>query len=584
MDIDEDIKTTENLVLSLRQRHNALIPAANAPPEILCSIFAYHPVKVKRFTTISRPHTWLAILRVCSRWRNTYISTPTLWSDPGAVWLPEMKDYSEVVLERARGAPTDIEFYFADGLSSYRVKLPTALLEAVSWLRTLRVTGQLDTLSKIFRVLNDAPAPLLETLEFNLASDEYDKGHDLRRCRLFGGVAPALKILSLRNCMFAWDWSLLNAPTITELDIKGHSHGPRSTLEELLSVLSNLPRLEYLRLRNCLPDIMHRVAYVQDNRVELQKLAHFELVSNSPFALYAVAAHIRAPTSTNFILHCANFSLAGQHEVDTLHYEVLFEALQSHVFMDGATRQNRVPREGIVLDKHLVVRGSNEDILPCESAMEFGVMRYHEQDDLDAPFDFVRRKQTWEVFVGLTLSWEAGFEPNVAYNLRAQLVAATFGVFLNIAPLTALQAVFVAGDIFRDPAMFAVVFHKAKNVQALTLSADGALEALSGLVDVHNPLGDHLLFPSLKRLCICARPAHEVLSDGNTAFTHLRAMLRRRRDADQDAVDGLRMLDRLGLFHSEMPDAHVQRLGRLVTHGSVDLVTAEDDLDPEEVA
>lgn len=42
------------------------------------------------------------------------------------------------------------------------------------------------------------------------------------------------------------------------------------------------------------------------------------------------------------------------------------------------------------------------------------------------------------------------------------------------------------------------------------------------------------------------------------------------------------MLDRLGLFHSDMPDAQVQALGPLVRHGSVDLLRPEDDNDPDE--
>lgn len=253
----------------------------------------------------------------------------------------------------------------------------------------------------------------------------------------------------------------------------------------------------------------------------------------------------------------------------------------SHVLIDGP----RSPaRDGIDLDQHLSVTGSDEDCLPHESFLHLGVMRYHERDDLNTPFDSVRRKQTYEVFIQLALTWETSFEVNTPYALRATLAAFAYGAFLNAIPLVGIRAAFIAGDIFRHHTLFAMTFHKAQNVAALTLTGETqlvALEAMSGLIEVDNPLSNQPLFPSLRWLCICTTPAQAVLTDGNTAFTHLRTMLQRRVDADQDAVGGLRMLGRLGLFHSEMPDAQVEQLGPLVAHGSVDLLRAEDDVDSE---
>lgn len=40
MNLDEDIVAKEDLVLDLRQRHNALILAVNAPTDILYAIFS----------------------------------------------------------------------------------------------------------------------------------------------------------------------------------------------------------------------------------------------------------------------------------------------------------------------------------------------------------------------------------------------------------------------------------------------------------------------------------------------------------------------------------------------------------------
>lgn len=581
MNIDEEISATEDLVLSLRQRHNALVTAVNTPREILCAIFAYWPVELKRNIQIVRPPAWLAILQVCSRWRQTYLSTPTLWSDPGDIWLPELQQYVEVVLERALGAPIDIEFSFND--ISCIEKLPEALPAAISWLRSLKFYGQDSKLSKMLRVLNGLPAPRLEALQFDLASDEYDKGHDLRRCHLFAGEPPALKILTLRNCMFSWKWSFLTITTLTQLNIEGHSRGPRPALTDLLAVLSRLPVLEQLRLTNCLPILTQHVEHVHHTRVELQHLRRLKLISNSPLALHAVALHIRVPTSAKFSIRCTNYSFGEQPALDPFHAQLLSDIVIDHVLVDGL---NSSPREGIkrVFDQHLAIRGSEEDISPHESFMDFGAMRYHERYNLNAPFDFVRSKQSWESFLQFYITWETDFEPNTPYTPRAHMASFTYGAILNAVPLGGLQVAYLTGDIFRHHTRFALTFRKAINVQALTLAGEiqyHALEAMSGLIDIDSSLTDQLLFPSLKRLCLCITLAHTVLSDGRTAIRHLRAMLRRRRDADQNAVGGLRMLDRLGLFCSAIPDAQARGLGPLVRHGSADVIRADEDSDLE---
>ena len=214
--------------------------------------------------------------------------------------------------------------------------------------------------------------------------------------------------------MFAWDWPLLHSLNLTELIIEGHSHGPRPTLPELLLVLSKLTMLEHLDLKKCMPILTCRVRYVGDDCVDLPKLNFFWLEDSSPFALYAVAAHVRVPTTARFVISLANYSLSGQQEVDLTHCQVLSEAIQSHVFADGP--RSMTPRPGIALDRHLVICGSDEDHIPRESTMDFGTMHYRRSDDASAPFDFVRRGQSWDISIRLKLSWEANFEPNVAYT------------------------------------------------------------------------------------------------------------------------------------------------------------------------
>ncbi|KZV68083.1 hypothetical protein PENSPDRAFT_653526 [Peniophora sp. CONT] len=379
--------------------------------------------------------------------------------------------------------------------------------------------------------------------------------------------------------MFSWESPLLSVITLTELDIAAHSSLEHPTLEVLLAVLRRLPALKFIRLKNCLPSIAHRIAHDGHTRVEPPHLNHFELISGSPFALHAVAAHVRVPTSAKFLIQCDNYSFAHQVEFDEQHAQALADAVLSHVFVHGLHHH---PRDGIHIGQHLLALCSDEITQPYESSLEFGTMRYSDSDDVDTPFDFMRKSQSWEPFIGLNLSWDVDFEPNTPYILLEGLTMRAYKALLSNIPLDLLKGVHIAGDAFTEPETFIRSFHSAKNVEALTLSGEvqsAALEVMSGLINFDDPLSSEPLFPSLKRLCICELPPDAIMMDGNTALTHLRATLQRRRDADQDAVGGLRVLDRLGLFHSIVLAALVEELGPLVTHGSVDLITAGDNGD-----
>ena len=138
---------------------------------------------------------------------------------------------ADLCLERAHGAPIDIAFVMPDVDTPF--KLPTALPASAPWLRSLAFHGQDSEEADILLVSSEFAAPRLEEREFDLLSDEHVDVHDLRiECPLFSGEAPSLMELTIRDCIFSWDWRLLriHGLTSTDLEIGGHSLLPRPSL------------------------------------------------------------------------------------------------------------------------------------------------------------------------------------------------------------------------------------------------------------------------------------------------------------------------------------------------------------------
>ncbi|VDC03708.1 unnamed protein product [Peniophora sp. CBMAI 1063] len=566
MKIDEEIQATEDLVLGLRRQHNALISAANAPADILYEIFSFYPAKAKRNAKVSQPPTWRSIPMVCSRWRQTYISNPALWNAPGTIHLPEMINTTRLFLERAYGVPTDLSLHFRDP-ETLGAKLPKALAAGVPWLRSLEITGICSKLAGLLRVY--ALAPRLEELRLRLSGDE--DGHDISQSTLFAGGVPSLKTLTLTGCVFSWDSPLLRAPTLTDLEIDGHPSLPRPTLEVLLELLQCSSALKSVSLKNCLPEVGVRLSNsIGDKRLELPHLIHLELTSNSPFALHAVATHIRVPTSARFFIRCKDYAFADHFNVDEQHSQALVDAMLSHVLSRGPGSQ---PREGICLDQHLLALSSYQTYEPSDSSLEFGTMCYGNTDDLDAPFDFVRDMQSWTPSIGLHLSWDE-FRLRTLYPME-RMTEHAFNSLLSAIPLFELKGAHLSGDAFYHEEKVVSSFRDANNIEALTISRQalrGVLEAISGVFTDDLSFSSNPLFPSLKHLCVCDMPLQTIIARGETAYTHLRAALRRRREAggDQTSMNGLQQLDRLGIYHTYLPAAQMEELGQLVTYGSVD--------------
>ncbi|KAI0270711.1 hypothetical protein BC834DRAFT_788847, partial [Gloeopeniophorella convolvens] len=106
--VDKQIDDSELSILSMRTRHNALVPISTLPPELLARIFHLHALYHPPFTS-GKPLGWIVDTHVCRHWRQVALGDGSLWG--GIKGFPAAKSkwvYQMVV--RSKGAPLDFSF------------------------------------------------------------------------------------------------------------------------------------------------------------------------------------------------------------------------------------------------------------------------------------------------------------------------------------------------------------------------------------------------------------------------------------------------------------------------------------------
>lgn len=270
--------------LTLRTHHNSLSPICSTfPSELLAEVFAYLSLSEKPgpyFMTRSLRRSptravlgWIKVTHVCRHWRNVALDYSSLWGNISYEIGPK---WTKLMMERAKAAPLTLKQRMRmDTQRAADLGEPQFISSRMSQMEELELYGHPVDLRKIMRELQNKAAPRLKTLSLRCIHHANVPAHLMLHLEdgLFsGGNTPRLRTVIFKNCRFSWTSPLLSNLTylaiyqdkfvslfiLFRLLIEAFLYIRRSpipppTVDELLSVLGNLPQLESLSLENSIP-------------------------------------------------------------------------------------------------------------------------------------------------------------------------------------------------------------------------------------------------------------------------------------------------------------------------------------------
>ncbi|TFY69519.1 hypothetical protein EVG20_g3127 [Dentipellis fragilis] len=204
--------------------HNAMLPVAFLPPEVLTYIFTCLALVDIPYTRYSRGSLgWIQVTHVCHRWRTLALQSPSLWAD-----FTFLKgNGTETMMERARQVPL-------------RVKMESTYDGISRVLHCIRGRGsQLGLLDLRINTPHRHEAPALED-------------------SLILSACPSLRHLSLKEIFLTWEGLRLSTLVSLKLtyywvDDTGADRGRRlPTLTTFVSALREMQNLQYLALHQAI--------------------------------------------------------------------------------------------------------------------------------------------------------------------------------------------------------------------------------------------------------------------------------------------------------------------------------------------
>ncbi|KAH9171459.1 hypothetical protein EDB89DRAFT_1105268 [Lactarius sanguifluus] len=251
--------------------HSTLIPISRLPDSLLTDIFIL--VRDIEPPDSSSPPC-LHVSHVCRAWRNAAVHCSLLWTN--ILFRPP--EWTAVMLHRARTAPLTVQVTISSRDIANGAFLDSLRL-AFSHIRHIRYLS--ISLSTAFSHLDDLLSPL--------KSDPPDILEELQLSCLHGQpihfsppfkIAPNLRRSELIRCHTDWKlfYSIGNLTSLVLGDIPVPS---RPSIDDILSVLQSMNRLEKLVLIHALPELPPSVRTLPPPQdivpVRLEYLLHFSL-------------------------------------------------------------------------------------------------------------------------------------------------------------------------------------------------------------------------------------------------------------------------------------------------------------------
>jgi hypothetical protein len=295
--LDHEIKFVTGLVRSLRERRNAISPISRLPLEVLVLIFksyrdddsrvrrrARNPQNLSHLTdgysgcscvycdlTRAGLSGWIVCSRVCQRWRNIVLGTPSLWSDIVVQWGPLWLDRSLIL---SRPVPT-IRFL---GYLEYEEPDQTPDPSDLSRADMISLVSEWQSLPTSFVRGFRFTSPILKTIELTVTKFESaTRWSGDREVPLPLGLLlhnfPTLERISLHGCVVNWEPPPLPSYSLRFMEIitvsitveEGIVSAKLGNAKTAVDFFQNTPVLETLALRYGFPASSK---YHEDTRTE----------------------------------------------------------------------------------------------------------------------------------------------------------------------------------------------------------------------------------------------------------------------------------------------------------------------------
>ncbi|KAF8556006.1 hypothetical protein OG21DRAFT_1507098 [Imleria badia] len=346
--IDEEINARYLPICALRTKRNALSPISRLPDELLATVFILYArqnhisewAKVKTFSVAPAPvPPWVRVSYVCRRWRTMALGCPTLWT---YVFFAS-RTWMTVLLRRSQMAPLRVGFDITYGT---RRSLPMLemLFEHLPRMEEFHIRGvPPDAVPNIISKLL-VPAPLLQSLQLTVLS----KKRPLVPLDsptlpvILSQTTPKLQSLVLARLDIAWHSLTLTGITSLRLLTMPRPH----TMQQLSSILSQMPRLMELELEDVLPWLSPFRQDPLTEQITLPCLSRLSITATIPDIVHFLS-HVHIPLETEIRLKCV---FGGQDSLSQL-----LSYVQKRLSPQEDEREGSLPKQPI---RSMCIEGS----------------------------------------------------------------------------------------------------------------------------------------------------------------------------------------------------------------------------------
>jgi hypothetical protein len=294
---------------TLKKHRNALAAISqHLPAELLCAVFGALASILEKSDSKQRLQ-WIRVTHVCCHWREVALRCPSLWSHIDISypqWILPM-------LGRSRMAPLVIK---ADMRSPSQKDDLLLVLGHMSRVRILDLTSWCST-PIIHQVMPKmtAPAPLLEKLRISMSRGHYQPTMPFL---IFGGDAPELRHLELRNCLLLRQ---LPIRCLTHLQIYNASSDRASLFLATKDFVACLREMHQLQ-RACFGELLDVRSSGLEMRqdepiVELPHLSNLQ-VSGGHLQCAQLMSYLSLPTDVSLKLNCTVTRVNGSPDIPSL--------------------------------------------------------------------------------------------------------------------------------------------------------------------------------------------------------------------------------------------------------------------------
>jgi hypothetical protein len=276
-----------HLSLSLDPRHvrdlksyrNSLTPVSRLPHILLTDIFLLvHHSEPTNLGVSHRSPTCLHISHVCRSWRDSALQCPLLWTN--ILFRPP--EWATVMLERSRTAPLTVEIP-VDHLNVADVGFVSSVRLVLSHIHHIRRLS--IVLSDRFRDLGDLLSPFLtgspDVLE-ELILSSFSAFPNYTYPSMEN--APCLRSLELHSCHIDWQ-RFSSVGNLTSLVLRDIPIASRPSVENILSFLQSMSKLERLSLIHAITELPPGIRTLPPNDIAPVKLEHLFDISLTGFVL-----------------------------------------------------------------------------------------------------------------------------------------------------------------------------------------------------------------------------------------------------------------------------------------------------------